>query len=98
MQRLLDLVLESSDDTAAYKPISNLARRELRTLSGRIKTMLDECGGSMDAYTNAHLTETKERIDRALEAGYTYNTGSGQQPMMMLLLGKEGQLIEAPGQ
>ena len=26
MQRLLDLILETSDDTAAYKPISNLAR------------------------------------------------------------------------
>jgi hypothetical protein len=89
MQRLLDLILETSDDTAAHKPISNLARRELRTLSSRINSSLDKCGKKMDAYTNAHLTETKERIDRALEAGYTYNTGSSQQPMMMFMLGKE---------
>ena len=89
MQRLLDLILESSDDTAAYKPISNLARMELRTLSGRIAATLEKCGNKMDAYTKAHLTEIKERIDRALEAGYTYNTATIQQPTMMLLLGKQ---------
>jgi hypothetical protein len=89
MQRLLDLILETSDDTAAHKPISNLARMELRTLSSRIATMLEKCGKKMDAYTNAHLAETQERIDRALEAGYTYNTGRPPQPVMMLMLGKE---------
>ena len=46
---------------------------ELRTLSNRITSTLEKCGKKMDAYTNAHLTEIKERIDRALEAGYTYN-------------------------
>ncbi|MGI9474524.1 MAG: zinc-dependent metalloprotease [Rubripirellula sp.] len=88
MQRLVDLVLESSDDIAAHKPISNLARMELRTLSSRINSSLDKCGKKMDAYTNAHLTETKERIDRALEAGYTYNSAAPALPMM-LLFGQE---------
>lgn len=88
MQRLVDLILESSDDTAAYKPISNLARMELRALSGRIETMINECGQNMDAYTSAHLTETKERIDRALEAGYTYNSAAAQTPIMMMLIGE----------
>ncbi len=92
MQRLLDLILESSDDTAAYKPISNLARAELRTLSSRIGSSLERCGKQMDAYTNAHLTETKERIDRALEAGYTYNTATAQPPIMMLR-GKEVEFV-----
>ncbi|TWU56631.1 hypothetical protein Poly51_25470 [Rubripirellula tenax] len=91
MQRLLDLVLESSDDTAAYKPISNLARMELRTLTEDIDASLEKCGDKMDAYTKAHLSETKERIDRALEAGYTYNAASAQQPMMMFMLGKEAK-------
>lgn len=91
MQRLLDLVLESSDDTAAYKPISNLARMQLRTLASRINSSLDKCGNKMDAYTAAHLTETKERIERALEAGYTYNGSAPQAPVMMFMLGKEGQ-------
>ncbi|WP_390621493.1 zinc-dependent metalloprotease [Rubripirellula reticaptiva] len=91
MQRLLDLVLESSDDTAAYKPISNLARMELRTLSADIESSLKKCGDKMDAYTTAHLSETKERIDRALEAGYTYNAAAAGQPTMMFMLGKEPQ-------
>ncbi|MEM8667359.1 MAG: zinc-dependent metalloprotease [Planctomycetota bacterium] len=89
MQRLLDLVLESSDSTAAYKPISNLARAELRTLSSRIAAALDRCGKKMDAYTNAHLTETKERIDRALEAGYTYSASSAGISPLLMLLGQE---------
>jgi hypothetical protein len=85
MQRLVDLILGSSDDTAAHKPISNLARMELRALSSKIQGSLDKCGKKMDAYTKAHLTETKERIDRALEAGYTYNAAGAQAPIMMML-------------
>ncbi|MEE2934659.1 MAG: zinc-dependent metalloprotease [Planctomycetota bacterium] len=92
-QRLLDLVLQASDDTAAYKPISNLARAELRTLSSRIASSLERCGKKMDAYTNAHLTEVKERIDRALEAGYTYSAASAGSSLMMLL-GKETEFGE----
>ena len=88
MQRLVDLILGSSDDTAAHKPISNLARMELRELSSKIQASLDRCGKKMDAYTKAHLTETKERIDRALEAGYTYNAAAAPAPIMMML-GKE---------
>lgn len=95
MQRLLDLVLETSDSTAAYKPISNLARAELRTLSSRIASSLDRCGKKMDAYTNAHLTETKERIDRALEAGYTYNAPAAGGAPVLMMLGKENQLLPA---
>lgn len=88
MQRLVDLILGSSDDTAAHKPISNLARMELRELSSNIESSLDKCGKKMDAYTKAHLAETKERIDRALEAGYSYNAAAAQAPIMMML-GKE---------
>ena len=91
MQRLVDLILESSDDTAAHKPISNLARMELRELSGRIQDSVDKCGKKMDAYTMAHLSETKERIDRALDAGYTYNAAGSSVPVMMML-GKETEL------
>ena len=89
MQRLVDLVLESSDDTAAHKPISNLARMQLRTLSSRIESSLDRCGKKMDAYTNAHLTEIQERIERALEAGYTYNSAQTPVPTMMMIFGDQ---------
>lgn len=91
MQRLVDLILEDTDSTAAYKPISNLARMELRTLSSRIESTIEKCGKKMDAYTNAHLAEIKQRIDRALEAGYTYNAGSPAQPLMMMMFGKEAE-------
>ena len=90
MQRLVDLVLASSDRAAALKPISNLARMQLRSLSKRIDASVEKCGGKMDAYSMAHLTETKERIDRALEAGYTYNAAQAPAPMMFML-GKEAQ-------
>lgn len=88
MHRLLDLVLQSSDDTAAYKPISNLARMELRTLGTRLGASLEKCGDKMDAYTKAHLIESKERIERVLEAGYTYSRAAPPRSSFFLL-GKE---------
>jgi len=89
LQRLLDLVLEDSDDTAAYKPIANLARMQLRALKSRIEASLATCLNKMDAYTTGHLIESKERIERVLEASYTFNGKSQQAPIMMLRLGKE---------
>ncbi len=98
LQRLIDLILDSSDDVAAQMPISNLSRMQLRNLSNRIKVTMDKCAGKIDAYTMAHLTESKERIDRALDAGYTYNGGGQQQvPMLMMLMGQQGQPVQ-PGQ
>ncbi len=93
LQRLLDLVLEDSDDTAAHKPIGNLARMQLRSLKSRIEASLATCANKMDAYTVAHLTESQERIARALEASYSFNGKAQQQPTMMIMLGKE-----VPGQ
>ena len=92
MERLLDLVLKESGDTAAYKPISNLARMQLRDLQTRIDQMLSKCGERLDAYTSAHLIESQQKIQRALEANYVYNAGGQQAPVMMFLLG------EQPGQ
>jgi len=91
MQRLVDLILEEPDSTAAYKPISNLARMELRELSGTITESLKKCGDKMDAYSKAHLVETKERIDSALAAGYTYNGNQPKQPLMIMMVGQEGE-------
>lgn len=88
MQRLIDLVVKTSEPNAAAKPISNLARMELRSLSKRLGESIETCGEKMDAYTIAHLTESQQRIDRALEAGYTYNGSSGQTTMMFMF-GKE---------
>lgn len=89
MQRLVDLILETSDDTAAYKPISNLARMELRSLSEKIAATTERCGDKMDAYTTAHLNEVKQRIDRALEAGYTYNAAGAPAGGVFMMFGQE---------
>lgn len=87
--RLIDLVLEDATDTAAYKPISNLARMELRQLVTRIQASVDRCGNKMDAYTRAHLDESQERVARALEAGYTYNGKPPAAGGMIIRLGQE---------
>ncbi|WDQ19113.1 zinc-dependent metalloprotease [Rhodopirellula sp. P2] len=89
IQRLVDLILEEGQDTAAYHPISNLARMQLRTLASRMDSTIEKCGKQMDAYSLAHLTECKERIERALEAGYTYGGGKAGAPMLMMLMGQE---------
>jgi hypothetical protein len=89
LQRLIDLILEPSESTAAYKPISTLARQQLKSLAGRIEKSVNRCADKMDAYTSAHLAESKERIERALAAGYTYNGGGQQIPIIMLGVGQE---------
>ena len=91
IQCLVDLVLEEGQDTAAYHPISNLARMQLRTLSSRMGSTIEKCGNKMDAYSLAHLTECKERVERALEAGYTYGGAKQGAPMLMMLMGNEAK-------
>ena len=85
MQRLVDLVLKPSDRTAANKPISTLARMELRELKAKIAATLKRCGKKMDSYTTAHLTEVSDRIDQALKAEYTYNAQQPNVPRMFIL-------------
>ncbi|MEM9826963.1 MAG: zinc-dependent metalloprotease [Planctomycetota bacterium] len=88
VQRLVDLVLEAGDDTAAYKPISNLARMQLKKLADQIEASQKRCGKSMDAYTEAHLAEVRERITRVLQAGYQYNGGSGGSIPLFMMFGE----------
>jgi len=91
LQRLFDLVLEQSSSTAAYKPISNLARFELVKLQKQINESVGRCGDKMDTYTRAHLSEASERIKRVLEAGYSFNSPSQGNVQLMLMLGQEAQ-------
>ena len=89
MQRLIDLILESNDRTAAYKPIANLARLQLRQLSDKIEFRLKKCEGKIDDYSRSHLVESKERIEQALKAGYTYQTNRPASSGMMFILGDQ---------
>lgn len=85
MQRLVDLILEDANDTAAFNAISNLARMELRSLASKVAGTLERCGEKMDPYSKAHLAETVQRVERALEAGYTYGGTASQAPVMMMI-------------
>jgi len=91
LQRLIDLVIEPTQDTAAFYPITNLARMQLRTMSNQITSSMDQCAGKMDAYTKAHLAESKQRIERALEAEYTYGSKQNAGPMMLMRMFNQTQ-------
>ncbi|MEL6898403.1 MAG: zinc-dependent metalloprotease, partial [Planctomycetota bacterium] len=89
VQRLLDLVLTDSTRTAAYRPITDLARMQLRGVAGNIEKMEGRCDGKLDAYTASHLSQIREKITKALQAGYTYGGGnSGGGAPMLLRLGQ----------
>ncbi|MEM6364176.1 MAG: hypothetical protein AAF745_07110, partial [Planctomycetota bacterium] len=97
LQRLIDLILEETQATAAYYPISTLARMELRKLGHAMTACLNKCRDKMDAYSRAHVIESNERIERALQASYTYGSGNGGGGMMMMIMfGKDGQPIAVP--
>ncbi|MDM4017312.1 zinc-dependent metalloprotease [Roseiconus lacunae] len=87
-QRLIDLLLEKNNNTAAYKPITDLARMELVDLQKEIEERLKTCEKKMDAYSRAHLNETAMRIGQALQAGFTYNSGAGASGGRILILGE----------
>ncbi len=77
MERLIDLSLGDGAG-AAGRPIANLSTMKLREIQAKIGKMVEKSGSKLDAYTLAHLTESKMRIDKALEAQYIYNgTGGG---------------------
>src|SRR5262249_23931515 len=82
LDRLIDLTLPNEGFGAAAKPVANLCVFKLRELSGKIDKTIKSRG--LDAYTAAHLSEAKVRIDKALDAQYIYNMpsfGSGGMPM-----------------
>ena len=87
LDRLIDLTLPNGGFGASAKPVANLSVYKLRELSGKIDKVLKN-GSKVDAYSLAHLSEAKVRIDKALDAQYIYNTdqfgGGGAMPMMFM--------------
>ncbi len=77
MERMIDLTLPSSGNSAAYKAISNLSVKQLRDLKEKIDQSLKTNSKHMDPYTEAHLSEASHRIEKALDADYIYNQSSG---------------------
>ncbi|MBL9134504.1 MAG: zinc-dependent metalloprotease [Verrucomicrobiales bacterium] len=75
VERLIDLSVPSTWGQASHRAIANLALMRLRELSTRIGTALDTYKDGIDAYSKAHLSETKLRIEKAVDAGYVLNAG-----------------------
>ncbi len=71
INRLITLCLLNRDYSAAYKPIINLAHMQLRDIkTNKIEKALRSVGERLDPYTKAHLIDTSERIEKALDAQY----------------------------
>ena len=88
LDRLISLSMPSANGGfgAAGKPIANLCVFKLRDLSAKIDKIAKGSGAKIDAYSLAHLSEAKVRIDKALDAQYIYNTNDirsgGAMPFM----------------
>ena len=74
IDRLVDLSNAGENGTAAFRPISDLATHTLRKLSARMGSVIESPGAkNVDPYTLSHLSESKARIDRVLDATYIGN-------------------------
>jgi len=78
---LIELVL-SGEDSGVPADAAALARTSCEDLSEKIGKFLG--GGKVDATTRAHLLDSKKRIDKALEAQYTYGRLAGGGAVMIL--------------
>lgn len=74
VERLIDLSMPETWSQSSHRPIANLALLHLRQLSNRLAKAQDAAG--LDTYTRAHLSETKLRVDKALDAGYLLNASA----------------------
>ncbi len=87
VERLIDLSMPNSWGQASHRPIGNLALMHLRGLSWRLGKVVGAREAELDAYTRAHLTEAKVRIDKAIDAGYVLNAGGmgGGLPFILIM-------------
>ena len=76
LERLIDLTLPDNRANSASRTISMLAAQNLQQLAEKIDAQL-AAGASHDQYTTAHLSQAKSRIQKALDADYILNPGSG---------------------
>ncbi len=94
--RLIDLAMSEGFNEAG-KTISTLAALRLRDISSRIENTLKQGDSNIDAYSLAHLSDVRTRIDKALDAGYIRNAGGGGgfNPAMFMF-GQPAQANVAP--
>ncbi len=73
INRLVDLSLPGAGTSSAYKPISNLARLQLRQIQEKAAAFIEQAGDKLDPYSKAHLSDLETQINKALDAEYIYN-------------------------
>lgn len=95
MERLIDLAMPGGGSSAASKAISMLSAETLRQIQKKIEACVAAGADRHDAYTTAHLSQAKSRIEKALDADYILNPSSsgGGGGGMIFLLGKDGQPV-----
>lgn len=74
LERLIDLTMPGALSGAAAMPVATLATQHLRSIKAKIDGLLDGSASKIDAYTLAHLEESRLRIQQALDAQVIYNT------------------------
>ncbi|MCC6285818.1 MAG: zinc-dependent metalloprotease [Phycisphaerales bacterium] len=74
LNRLIDLTFGAATGSAG-NAAGDLATMNLRDLLETIDGSLKNNGSRMDAYTKAHLSDARTRIEKALDAHYTMNAG-----------------------
>ena len=77
LERLIDLTLPGSGSDSASRTISMLASEQLRQTVKKIEAAQAAAADRHDAYTTAHLTQARDRIQKALDADYILNPSSG---------------------
>lgn len=74
LDRMTEIVATQQDRMPA--DARAVARMRLTDLDRRIAQRLEAAAGSLDAYTVAHLEESRARISKALDAGLELEIGT----------------------
>lgn len=70
LERLFDLANTNNSNTAAMKPISNLACMKLNSLAAELKKACEI--ENLDAYTKAHLMDSRDRVQKWIDGTVSF--------------------------
>ncbi len=87
VQMLIDMVL-ARPGLRLYADVHSVARLTLNDLGGTIERALADQGARLDDFSRAHLTDSRQRIKKALEAEFTANA-LGRNRGQAMIIGKE---------
>ena len=69
LKQLIKLVLDA--DSGTPEDARSLARLHLTQINNRLKTVLQNSKAKLDVYSVAHLEESQDRVDKALDANFS---------------------------